>query len=98
KALRPITGIASDEDTSLDLTDVSIISVGVSRFHDNMLTDDDEDIEVNTDNSDNEDEDEDNENVHFTTLQQRRLNDDIDIGHIDPDTQAKLAAILEATG
>ncbi|CAF1616672.1 unnamed protein product, partial [Didymodactylos carnosus] len=47
----------------------------------------------NTDNSDNEDEDDDDENVHFTTLQQRRLNDDVDIGHIDPDTQAKLAAI-----
>jgi hypothetical protein len=39
----------TDQDTSLDLTDVSILSVGLTRYqhHDHgMLTDDDDDNEV----------------------------------------------------
>ncbi len=39
----------TDQDTSLDLTDVSILSVGLTRYqhHDHgMLTDDDEDNEI----------------------------------------------------
>jgi hypothetical protein len=39
----------TDQDTSLDLTDVSILSVGLARYqnHDHgMLTDDDDDNEV----------------------------------------------------
>jgi hypothetical protein len=39
----------SKQDTPIDLTDVSIISVGLTRYpHNNhrMLTDDEEDIEV----------------------------------------------------
>ena len=40
----------TDQNTSLDLTDVSILSVGLRRYHQHhdhgMLTDDDEDNEV----------------------------------------------------
>ena len=39
----------TDHDTSLDLTDVSILSVGLKRFQNHnheMLTDDDDDNEV----------------------------------------------------
>jgi hypothetical protein len=39
----------TEQDTSIDLTDVSILSVGLTRYqnHDHgMLTDDDEDDEV----------------------------------------------------
>ncbi|CAF4756092.1 unnamed protein product, partial [Rotaria socialis] len=94
----------SKQDLSTDLTDVSIISVGLSRYqHHNhrMLTDDEEDIEDET--SDDEDGDDDDEIPspfisHSHLSLNNNNNDDIDIGPIDPDTQAKLAAILEATG
>jgi len=39
----------TNQDTSLDLTDVSILSVGLTRYHNHthgMLTDDDEDNEI----------------------------------------------------
>ncbi|UJR25974.1 hypothetical protein I4U23_007322 [Adineta vaga] len=94
------------QDSSIDITDVPIISVGLTRYsHQNhrMLTDDEEDIEDET--SDEEEDDDDDEDdipspfiSHSHLSFNHKYNDDIDIGPIDPDTQAKLAAILEATG
>ncbi|CAF1355808.1 unnamed protein product [Adineta ricciae] len=95
----------SNQDTPLDLTDVSILSVGLTRFqhHDHgMLTDDDDDNEI-IETSDEEDDDDDDQrfaNHSRTTLlnNTNHNSDDMDLDLIDPDTQAKLAAILEATG
>ncbi|CAF4721706.1 unnamed protein product, partial [Rotaria magnacalcarata] len=95
----------TDHDTSLDLTDVSILSVGLKRFQNHnheMLTDDDDDNEV-VETSDDDDDDDDDEpfpsNSNNALLNNtNNNNDDMDLGLIDPDTQAKLAAILEATG
>ena len=121
----------ADQDTSLDLTDVSILSVGLRHYrqHDpSMLTDDDDDQEVvrnlredlfsqsifqveTSDEDDDDDDDDDDEpftphtrhgllNNHHHHLHHHHhhANDEMDLGLIDPDTQAKLAAILEATG
>ncbi|UJR22944.1 hypothetical protein I4U23_025971 [Adineta vaga] len=105
----------TNQDIPLDLTDVSILSVGLSRYqhHDHgMLTDDEDDDDDNevVETSDEEDDDDDDDDDHHhhqfpnhsrTTLlnnTNNNNNDDMDLGLIDPDTQAKLAAILEATG
>ncbi|CAF3555455.1 unnamed protein product [Rotaria sp. Silwood1] len=95
----------TDHDISLDLTDVSILSVGLKRYQNHnheMLTDDDEDNEVIETSDDEDDDDDDDEpfpsNSTNALLNNTNNNDDMDLGLIDPDTQAKLAAILEATG
>lgn len=113
----------SKQDSSIDLTDVSIISVGLTRYshpHHRMLTDDEEeDIEVSLklidfdlqfifdfqdETSDEEEDDDEDDDIPSPFISRSHLlsnknnHDDLDIGPIDPDTQAKLAAILEATG
>ncbi|CAF4830277.1 unnamed protein product, partial [Rotaria sp. Silwood1] len=82
----------TDHDISLDLTDVSILSVGLKRYQNHnheMLTDDDEDNEVIETSDDEDDDDDDDEpfpsNSTNALLNNTNNNDDMDLGLIDPD-------------